>query len=282
MGAAMGNPSARRARILTFANQKGGSGKSLGANLFAKILAERGDSVLVVDCDDQAGNLSSDLGADKALPGLAELVRATLGEAPDLPSGYSQTVDAEGAIDVVAGSTNLAAVNVELSSPGAIGRESVLRRALERYLASYDWVVIDTAGDFSVLSLAALVASDDVLVPCRATASSVQGAATIVRLCEQVRESYNPRLSVVGVFLNDFNSQALVHRDLAGTVARICEASSVRLMSARLRHSTKADALVSYSKGVSELSRGTVRRGLAMDAACLVDEYVGVARGGEA
>ncbi len=277
----MGIPRRRRARVLTFANQKGGSGKSLGANLFSKILAERGDSVLVVDCDDQAGNLSSDLEADKTLPGLAELVRDAMAGTAETGTGFVQAVSPDGGIGLLAGSTNLAALNVELSSPGAIGREGLLRRALSRYYDSYDWIVIDTAGDFSVLSLAALVASDDVLVPCRATASSVQGASTIVRLCEQVRDSYNPGLKVAGVFLNDFNAQALVHRDLADMVSRMCEATSTRLMSTRLRHSTKADALVSYSAGIGELAKGTVRRGLVMDAWCLVEEYLSTVGGGE-
>lgn len=270
------NDGRRRARTIAFANQKGGSGKSLCSNLFARILAEAGGRVLVVDCDDQSGNLSSDLDGDKSRPGLAELVRSTMaGEAGDA-SPFVQAVGSGGSeVDLLCGSTNLASLNVELSSASSIGRERVLANALDRLRSSYDWVVIDTAGDFSELSLAALVATDDVIVPCRATGSSVQGAGTIVTLCQQVAASYNPGLRVAGVVLNDFNRQANVHRDLAGAVERVCEAQGVPLMATRLRHSTKADAIVSYSAGPSELVSGTVRRGLVRDAYDLVDEYLG-------
>ena len=265
-------------RVLTLANQKGGSGKSLAANVMSKILAEGGERVLVVDCDEQSGNLTGDLGVERdATAGTAGAVWDVLaGGEPDLGSLAQRAYDAPsgGAVDVLAGNDGLASLAVELSKPGAIGRERVVSRALAGAAGRWDRVVIDTAGDFSVLSLAALAASDDVLVPCRPTASSVQGAATICRLAAQVRDSYNPRLRVAGLFLNDVNAQARVHRDISRMVAEVCAAEGVPLMRTRLRHSTKADEIASYAASPAELVRGTVARGLVRDAYDLAGEYL--------
>lgn len=267
-----------RARVLTLANQKGGSGKSLAANVISKILAERGRSVLVVDCDEQSGNLTGDMGVERdATGGTAEAISRVLsGAEPDVASLAQRAYDAPsgGLVDVLAGTDGLASLAVELSKPGTIGRERVLGRAIEASLPAYDWVVVDTAGDFSVLSLSALVATDDVLVPCRPTSSSVQGASTICHLAEQVRDNYNPRLRLAGLFLNDINPRTRVHRDVSAMVAKVCEAQGVPLMATSLRHSTKADEIASYAAAPSEVMGGTVAHGLVRDSYALVDEYL--------
>lgn len=270
-----------RARVITFANQKGGSGKSLAANLFARILSEGDDSVLVVDCDGQTGNLTSDLGVSKEVPerSLASLLDLpTRPKASDVEAAIQPAPDLPG-VSVLAGTESLAAVTTRLSDPSCIGAELCLRRVVEAVSDRFDWVVIDTAGDFTKLSHAALVATDDVLIPCRATASSVQGAKTIIDLVAAVAELNNPRLRVAGVFLNDFNGQAIVHRDIAQAVSSLCSATGTSLMATRLRHSVNADVIATYAKGPGELVRGTVRRGLVRDAYDLVGEYVSSVRG---
>lgn len=272
-----GNPGApgSRARVVTFANQKGGSGKSLAAYFFANILAERGDRILLVDCDGQEGNVSGDFGADKsdATRSLCALVTSALDRGALTLVDCVQHV---GRIDVLAGTTDLAALDVRLSAPGTIGSERLLACQLEPALASYDWVLIDTPGDFCQLSLNALVASDEVVIPCRAVMNSVTGAKVIMEAVAATRDVYNPRLRVAGVFLNAFNRQSKVHREVAPMVKALCEQEGVPLMDTRVCNSVTADRATTFALEPSELVSGTVRRGLVRDMYDLVEEFCAI------
>lgn len=273
MGTTIG-PDARPGRVLTFANQKGGSGKSLAAYFFADILAERGERVLVVDCDGQEGNLSGDLGADKSpeAPSLAGLLQAMISRTSPDPVAYVQRLEF---CDLLAGTDALASVDRQLSANSAFGRETFLRRALDPLAGSYDRVIVDTPGDFDTLSLNALVATEDVIVPCHADGSGIRGAATIVEMCEGVRAAYNPALRVSGLFLNDYSRQSTVHRDMADAIASFCASKGVRMFDTRVCHSTNAGKLTTYGMRSEGLVTGTVRRGLVRDMNWLVDEWLG-------
>lgn len=256
-------------KVITFANQKGGSGKSLAANLFAGILTERGYKVLIVDCDEQAGNISSDFGADKSLPGLAQAIQKRKDPSFDVRSIIQSVND----IDILVGSKELATVITELKT-NPVGSESVLKRVLKPVMSGYDYVICDTAAGFSPISLAALTMTNDVLIPVRANMSSASGAKQIIDVVNEIKDAYNEDLTIAGVFLNDYNKQTLVHQDFADVVGAICKQEQVKFMSARLRHSTNADKLTSYAYKPSELVKGSVARGLIRDAYELVDEYL--------
>lgn len=259
---------------LTFANQKGGSGKSLAAYFFADILAERGERVLVVDCDGQSGNLSGDLGADVSC-GASSLAGYLLARLDGSAAALAEYVQHLESLDVLAGTEQLNAVDLKLKLNPEGG--FFLRDGLDSVRGAYDHVIVDTPGDFNLLSLNALMATDRVLIPCHADASGIKGAKTILESCEQVngiRRRMGGRLEVVGIFLNDFNAQANVHRDMASTISAFCEASGVRLLGTRVRHSVKAIELTTFGKRAGELLPGTVRRGLVRDMYDLVEEYL--------
>lgn len=261
----------RKARVLAFASQKGGAAKTTTCWAFADALVADGYKVLCVDMDPQDGNLSLVLQADRdELNGTAELIGDVLGHKQIDPEDYIQHLRR---CDVIAASSSLIGTIVELTS--AIGRESKLRRGLAPMLGSYDFILIDTPGNLEILTLNALVAADDVIIPTSPDLSSASGARATLRAIYAIRDECNPDLRVAGVALTNYKANTNLHREFADTIAALCEAEGVRLFDTRVRQSIKASEAQSYGRDLGSLNEGsTVDRGIVRDYKDLVGEYL--------
>ena len=175
---------------ITVANEKGGVCKTTSVALLSRGLAARGRRVLVIDLDPQRGNVSRVLGGDAGgLAGAYEL----LCEHEDFTLADCTQTIAEG-VDLVAAR---AAVEKYATNYDQIGKEQNVKRALRGADKLYDYVLIDTPPKIAALSLAAMVASDYVFVPSTPTKASVDGISAVYRTASQVREYYNPELSLL-------------------------------------------------------------------------------------
>ena len=161
---------AARARVITFANQKGGVGKSTTAESFAASLTTRGYAVLMVDMDAQPGNLSMHVGADKSLPGTSELLEL---RRPRLEKTLRCIQPTRSFCDVICANEELDKADKLLNS--RMGRELTLSRSLEPILCDYDFVVVDTPPALQVRTLNGIAAANDVIIPCTADSSAVAG-----------------------------------------------------------------------------------------------------------
>ncbi len=178
-------------KTLAIAMQKGGSGKTTTTVNLAAALAEGGSRVLVVDVDPQA-NATSWLGGG--------------------------IIDGKGMFACLCEKASIASISIKGSFPGVsvapatswlvgadrflageVGAEMILRTRLESVASSYDFALIDTPPTLGVLTIGALVAADEVLIPVEAHILALNGLAQIMDTIGTVRERLNHRLRIAGI-----------------------------------------------------------------------------------
>jgi chromosome partitioning protein len=198
-GAHIGDESERRAKIISFANQKGGVAKTTTTLNLAVAFAESGHDVLVIDLDPQ-GNLTMSQGID---PDKVER------------SMYDVLVDhipirevIQGReIDIAVASIDLAGAEIAMSMQ--IGRERSLEKALSAVVDDYDFVCIDTPPSLGLLTVNALTASDKVIVPVQCEYLSMRGLVQLQNTLEMIRENLNPRVQIEGILPTMLDSRTV-------------------------------------------------------------------------
>ncbi|MFN0282245.1 MAG: ParA family protein [Kineosporiaceae bacterium] len=179
------------ARILAIANQKGGVAKTTTVASLGAAFAEQGLRVLLVDLDAQAC-LTFSLGLDP------EEVAASVHDVllGVVPTGDA-IVEAEDGVDLLPATIDLAGTeSALLARPG---REHALATALAQVAAAYDVVVLDCSPSLGVLTLNALTAADEVVVPLQCEMLSHRGVGQLLDTIDDVRRILNERLVVRGV-----------------------------------------------------------------------------------
>ena len=182
-------------RVIAIANQKGGVGKTTTTVSLGAALADEGQRVLLIDLDPQA-NASTGLGIN---PRSIEknMYDVLLGDTP-LEDTLEPAVDVEG-LFVAPSSLDLAGAEIELV-PG-FNRERRLMDALAPIVDDYDFVFIDCPPSLGLLTINALVAATEVLVPIQCEYYALEGVGQLVRNVELVRKSLNPALEISSIVL---------------------------------------------------------------------------------
>jgi chromosome partitioning protein len=218
----LGEPLPRppQTRVLTVANQKGGVGKTTSTVNLAAALALQGAQVLVIDLDPQ-GNASTALGVDHH---------------SEVPSVYDVVVEGRPLHEVIApveglngllcapATIDLAGAEIELVS--LVARESRLQRALEQYDAwcadqdapRLDYVLIDCPPSLGLLTVNALVAAPEVLIPIQCEYYALEGVGQLLRNIEMVKAHLNPGLHVSTVLLTMYDARTRLAAQVAEEV----------------------------------------------------------------
>lgn len=203
-----------RGKICSFANQKGGVGKTTSTINLASALAQLGHKVLVVDSDPQ-GNASSGLGINTATMG-QHLYHCYLNEA-DVAQTIQQ-VDKEGRLFVLPTHIDLIGVEVELITTPK--RERFLSEMLEPLLGTYEYIFIDCPPSLGLLTINALTASDAVIIPLQCEYFALEGLSQLVRTIRLVKNSYNQHLAIEGIVLTMYDRRNRLTHQVAKEVKK--------------------------------------------------------------
>lgn len=184
-------------KVIAIVNQKGGVGKTTTAINVASQLANDNNSVLLLDLDPQ-GNATSGLGISKEI---GSGTYDVLGKGMSLADAVQETHVAQ--LFVLAANADLAGAEVELVNEDQ--REFKLNKALQS--SAYDCIVIDCPPSLGLLTINALTASSDVLIPVQTEYYAMEGLSQLLNTIQSVRGSTNPNLELLGIVLTMYDKR---------------------------------------------------------------------------
>jgi chromosome partitioning protein len=209
-----------KTRIFTVANQKGGVGKTTTAVNLAAALSMGGLKVLVIDLDPQ-GNASTAFGIDRvANEGIYEVL------INDLPmASVVQKVANFPHLEIIAANSDLAGAEIQLVP--TVAREFRLQSALQTFLLAkqnagqrFDYVFIDCPPSLGLLTINALTAADEVLVPIQCEYYSLEGLSLLIQTLTEVQKRLNPKITLSTIVLTMFDSRTRLASDVAENVRK--------------------------------------------------------------
>jgi chromosome partitioning protein len=200
------------ARVISMVNQKGGVGKTTSTVSLGSALADYGRKVLLVDFDPQ-GALSVALGMN---PNEMDLSIYNLLTQSDCHIGDVIVNTRVPGLDLVPSNIDLSAAEVQLVSE--VGREYALQRVLAPIIEDYDIVLIDCQPSLGLLTLNALTASTEVIIPMETEYFALRGVALLKDTIDKVVSRLNPELRILGVLPTMYNPRTLHGREVLQSV----------------------------------------------------------------
>ncbi|BDX35344.1 chromosome partitioning protein [Mycobacterium antarcticum] len=242
-------PKPPRQRVFTIANQKGGVGKTTTAVNVAAALALQGLRTLVIDLDPQ-GNASTALGIEHR-PGTPSSYEVLIGEIT-LEEALQQSSYNERLFCVPA-TIDLAGAEIELVS--MVAREGRLRNALAGLQNhDFDYVFIDCPPSLGLLTINALVAAPEVLIPIQCEYYALEGVGQLLRNIEMVKSHLNPHLDVTTVILTMYDGRTKLADQVADDVRSHFGAKVLRTVIPR---SVKVSEAPGYGMTILEYDPGS-------------------------
>ncbi|MCP3854117.1 MAG: AAA family ATPase [Actinomycetia bacterium] len=198
-------------RVMAVANQKGGVGKTTTAVNVGACLAELGFRTLVIDLDPQ-GNATTGLGINP------RAIETSMYDVilHDLP--LEDTVEATTVRNLFIAPANLDLAGAEIELVPAFSRESRLKTAIEPVLDTYDYVLIDCPPSLGLLTVNALSAATEVMVPIQCEYYALEGLGQLLRNVELVRKNLNPALHVSVIVLVMYDARTKLAEQVAAEV----------------------------------------------------------------
>lgn len=214
-------------KIVTVTNQKGGVGKTTTAHVLACGLSKRGFKVIVIDTDPQT-NLTFTAGIDPQKSNL---------DLYDLFNQKGNSLEAiqtsQSGYDIIAGSLNLMGADMIFNKK--TGKEYILKKILDPLKKDYDYCIIDTPPTLGILTVNALTASNEVIVPMGADIYSLQGLSQLEGMIKSVRNNSNKNLKIKGLLLTKYNPKAVINRQLKSGMVDISKKLKTKVFSTCIR-----------------------------------------------
>ena len=203
----------KKATIIAVVNQKGGTGKTTTTENLGVGLALEGKKVLLVDTDPQA-SLTVSLGnpcPDDLSPTLSDLMGKIMMENPITPD--EGILHHPEGVDLVPSNIELSGMEVALVN--AMSRETILRQYLDTVKQNYDYILLDCMPSLGMLTVNALAAADNVLIPVQAAYLPAKGLEQLLGTINKVKRQINPKLRIEGILLTMVDSRTNYSKDIS-------------------------------------------------------------------
>ena len=238
---------ANKATVLAVVNQKGGTGKTTTCENLGVGLAQEGKKVLLVDVDPQ-GSLTISLGyprPDDLDSTLSELMAKVMQETP-LSPGEGILHHEEG-VDLIP--ANISLSGIEVSLVNAMSRETILKQLMEPLKRQYDFILLDCMPSLGMLTVNALAAADNVLIPVQAQYLSAKGLEQLLQTVNKVRRQINPKLRIEGILLTMVDGRTNYAKDISRLI-RETYGSKIKVFGTDIPHSVRAAEISAEGKSI--------------------------------
>lgn len=229
------------ARIIAVANQKGGVGKTTTAINLAAALAVMEKKILLVDCDPQA-NATSGLGLD-LLPESENIYTVFFN--PGMVKSAIRHIHGSSYLSVLPSTTDLVAVELELVDK--IGREYFLSDLLKTIEGEYDYVILDCPPSLGLLTLNALCAARELLIPLQCEFFALEGIVKLLQTFDLVKKRLNTGLVLLGVALTMYDVRNKLARQVKNEVHK---AFSDNLLESVIPRNVRLSEAPSHGKSI--------------------------------
>lgn len=207
---------AKKGTVTAVVNQKGGTGKTTTCENLGIGLAMEGKKVLLVDTDPQA-SLTISLGypvPDRISPTLSDLMKKIVSDQP-IESGEGILHHPEG-VDLVPANIELAGMEVSLVN--VMSRESILKQYLDSVKKEYDFILLDCMPSLGMLTINALAAADNVIIPVQAQYLPAKGLEQLLQTVNKVKRQINPKLRIEGILLTMVDGRTNYAKDISALI----------------------------------------------------------------
>jgi chromosome partitioning protein len=239
-------------RKIAVVNQKGGVGKTTSVVNISAALAAKGKRVLVIDLDPQA-HLTIHLGTDPE--SVEHGIYSVLSQSAKVEDAMLKVRDN---LWLLAASIDLVGAETELVS--VVGREIILREALESVKDKFDYIIFDCPPSLGLLALNALAAAEEVFIPLQPHFLALQGFGKLLETVSLVNQRINNKLRVSGIMLCMFDSRAALTTEIKTDIEQFllnarttnCAWSGAQIIPVYIRRNIKLAEAPSYGKTIFE------------------------------
>ena len=238
---------ANKAVVLAVSNQKGGTGKTTTCENLGIGLAQEGKKVLLVDTDPQA-SLTVALGyprPDDLSFTLSDAMEKIMTEQPIAP-GEGLLHHPEG-VDLMP--ANIMLSGLEVSLVNAMNREKILKQYLDTVRREYDFILLDCMPSLGMLTVNALAAADQVLIPVQAQYLSAKGLEQLLQTINKVRRQINPKLKIEGILLTMVDSRTNYAKEISALI-REAYGSNIKVFSTDIPRSVRAAEISAEGRSI--------------------------------